>query len=178
MKKSKFLTVCFGACFGAGQMYLGLQKKGLVIMSGTAGFILLAMIVDVPELLVFLPVIWFYALFDALNAYMLPMEARKQEDDLFFQKLCACSNKGDMEEVYEKRYAYIGWICLFIGGYMLCNYFITSILSFVSQWMHTSFIWRMYRALPRLAFAIVVLAVGYKFVKRGSEESTMEAKDE
>lgn len=33
MERNKFLVFCFAFVPGAGQMYLGMMKKGLVIMS-------------------------------------------------------------------------------------------------------------------------------------------------
>ena len=87
MKKSKFLSVCFGACFGAGQMYLGMYKKGLTIMLGTASLAFLVSLLRLNELLFFLPVIWFLAFFDAVNAIQLLEEERKQKDIEFSDKI-------------------------------------------------------------------------------------------
>ena len=60
MKKNSFLTFCFAFIPGAGEMYLGMMKKGLAVM---LLFWSLSMIAGVlfPPLLFLMPVIWCYS---------------------------------------------------------------------------------------------------------------------
>ena len=60
MKKNSFLTFCFAFIPGAGEIYLGMMKKGLAVM---LLFWSLSMVAGVlfPPLLFLLPVIWCYS---------------------------------------------------------------------------------------------------------------------
>ena len=59
MERNKFLVFCFAFVPGAGQMYLGMMKKGLVIMSAFWAVIAVAVMLNLGVLCVFLPIIWF-----------------------------------------------------------------------------------------------------------------------
>ena len=133
MRKSKFLTVCFGAGFGAGQMYLGLQKKGLTIMGGTAVIVAIAAMLHFPVMLIALPVIWCYAFFDSLNAYSKSFEERKIEDDQFVNRVFSMLKEQDVKTFLEKRHVLIGWGCVAFGIYILFGEFIGPIASLVDN---------------------------------------------
>ncbi|GGG11976.1 hypothetical protein [Paenibacillus aceti] len=79
-RRSKVLATLLSAFPGAGQMYLGLQKRGLQLMVMFLGSFY---IIDVLRLKVFLfiiPIIWFFSLFDGLQQIsrygILPLEDR------------------------------------------------------------------------------------------------------
>ncbi|CAM4289139.1 hypothetical protein U9M73_07465 [Paenibacillus phoenicis] len=79
-RRSKVLATMLSAFPGAGQMYLGLQKRGLQMMALFLGSFY---VIDVLRLSVFLfiiPIIWFYCFFDGLQQTsrygILPMEDR------------------------------------------------------------------------------------------------------
>lgn len=79
-RRSKVLATLLSAFPGAGQMYLGLQKRGLQMM---VLFMLSFYIVDELRLSLFLfmiPILWFYCFFDGLQQTsrygILPMEDR------------------------------------------------------------------------------------------------------
>ena len=67
MRKSSFLTFCFAFIPGAGQMYLGMMKKGTAIMALFAALSFLSGFLNLGILLAALPVIWFYSFFDTFN---------------------------------------------------------------------------------------------------------------
>ncbi len=165
MRKSKFLTVCFGACLGAGQMYLGMHKKGATIMGGTAALGFLAALINLPELLIFVPVIWCYAFFDALNAYPLSMEERKQKDDAFIRSVVRFFDKNELRGIVEKRHLVIGWGCIVIGAYILFGRLLSSVVSFFDSWVLDSLLWRFHYDVPRFIFAAAAIIVGAKLVK-------------
>ena len=56
MERNKFLVFCFAFVPGAGQMYLGMMKKGLVIMSVFWTVIAVAVMLNLGVLCVFLPI--------------------------------------------------------------------------------------------------------------------------
>ncbi len=76
MKKNSFLTFCFAMMPGAGQMYVGLMKKGVCLMTLFFGVCLLA-VTDIPYMIITVPVLWFYSFFDAINYNNLPIEKKE-----------------------------------------------------------------------------------------------------
>ena len=85
--KNKFLTVLWALIPGAGQMYQGLMRRGVMVMSLFAGSIVLLMLLQMSELVFVLPVIWFYSFFDTINRLnMTTEELRQQPDQLFDDK--------------------------------------------------------------------------------------------
>lgn len=166
MKKSKFLTVCFGACFGAGQMYLGMQKKGLTIMGGACSLIMVAGLFDMPSLLFIMPVIWCYALFDALNSFPFTMEERKEKDEEFFEKVRELLRNKELKIFFDKKHIVIGWGCVLYGVYLLSGNFLSTLGYYVGGWMYSSVVWNLYHALPRALLSIVIIFVGVKLLKR------------
>lgn len=66
-RKSKLLAVLLGLFPGAGHLYLGLQRRGLQLM---VAFLAVLYVLDEMRLSVFLfllPIVWFYAFFDAMG---------------------------------------------------------------------------------------------------------------
>ena len=120
--KSKFLTFLFSLVPGVGHMYLGLMQRGLQFLVTFFGVIFLLVITNLGELSLFLPVIWFYNLFDALQRYQMIKEADPDTFTIekFDQPLVVLAQKVTQ----QKWFAY-GLISL--GGYLLLdrafNYF-------------------------------------------------------
>ncbi len=67
MQKNKLLTVLFSLIPGAGQMYLGFMKRGVSLMGLFCAVWAVSTFMRLEILLFALPVIWFYACFDAVN---------------------------------------------------------------------------------------------------------------
>ncbi|MWC27196.1 hypothetical protein [Paenibacillus sp. MMS18-CY102] len=66
-KRSRWVAILLSILPGAGHMYLGLQRRGFQLM---AGFLIAFYLLDTLRLslfLVFLPLLWCYSLFDALQ---------------------------------------------------------------------------------------------------------------
>ena len=64
MKKNSFFAFCFAFIPGAGQMYLGMMKRGVSLMLAFSVISVAAGFLYLPILTVFLPVLWFFAFFD------------------------------------------------------------------------------------------------------------------
>ena len=81
-QRSKFWNFCLACIPGAGQMYLGFFKQGISLMSIFMGCCAIISLIGVDAIAFALPVIWFYAFFDALNKNSLSAdEFSKLEDD-------------------------------------------------------------------------------------------------
>jgi hypothetical protein len=66
-QKSVVLTFILSMFPGVGHYYLGLMNRGLQFMLLFIGGIVIGSSLDLPELGAIMPVVWFYALFDALQ---------------------------------------------------------------------------------------------------------------
>ncbi|MEK4511502.1 hypothetical protein [Paenibacillus sp. FSL K6-2524] len=67
-KRSKVLATLLSAFPGAGQMYLGMQKRGLQLMVLFLGSFYIIDVLRMSVFLFILPVIWFYSFFDGLQS--------------------------------------------------------------------------------------------------------------
>lgn len=67
VSNKKVITLALSIVPGAGHMYLGYQKKGLVLMGGFFFTIFFMGWLNSSFLLFLLPLIWFYSFFDALH---------------------------------------------------------------------------------------------------------------
>lgn len=80
-KKNGFLTFCFSCLPGAGQMFLGFTKEGVSLMGIFFGILALTSWLQLDATIYLLPVVWFYAFFDALNKNSLSDEEFQQLED-------------------------------------------------------------------------------------------------
>ncbi len=130
-RKRKFLTLLLACMPGAGHMYLGDQKKGLIFMGAFFFTIFFMGWLGLNFLVFILPLIWFYSFFDAYHT----LNGRVQDIDIsgLFPKL---------------NHRYIGGALIAIGilvmfqnmiyplirqyfDYRVVNYFQTIIVSLV-----------------------------------------------
>ncbi|WP_346657635.1 hypothetical protein [Paenibacillus sp. YPG26] len=66
-RRSKFLATLLSVIPGAGQMYMGLQKRGLQLMVLFLGTFYIIDVIRLSLFLLLLPLIWFYSFFDGLQ---------------------------------------------------------------------------------------------------------------
>ncbi|MCL2775891.1 MAG: hypothetical protein FWD71_21480 [Oscillospiraceae bacterium] len=135
MKKNRFLTVIFSIIPGCGHMYLGYLKKGLEFMTMFMFFAFLGWFfagalyygygtsaIGVFFLL-FLPIIWFYQMFDAMYSIsqMRRLEIEIPEDDGFFVPGFSNISNTDSLNFFRKPKIVktIAVILVCIGGYVL-----------------------------------------------------------
>lgn len=164
MKKSKFFTVIFGACFGAGQMYLGMYKKGIALMSGIACLLAVTNFIHLESLLVFAPIICFYAFFDAVNAFYLTEEERKLKDEQFSKQVGKFLDDKEVKLFVEKRNMIIGWGLIIVGVYAMFGQFIGTIANYFNHWFYSSVISNIYYQIPKLAVALLIVVIGVKLI--------------
>jgi hypothetical protein len=130
-RKNKMIATILSVFPGAGHMYLGLQRRGLQLM---ATFLFSIYILDVLHLslfLFFIPIIWFYSFFDALQS--ISKEGREELQDVPFVDWLINHQK------------WIGIILLALGAYYLLDEMVLGILEKlfpkqnISYWFHRYF---------------------------------------
>ena len=149
-RKSKFWTFAFSFVPGVGHMYLGLQRQGVQIMLLFFGAIFALTVLQNGLLGIFLPVIWFYSMFDAMSK--VASEEMLQDDDIAVVKWI----KKESPYVGNKS-KYIGFGLIGFGGYMLLERLLLPVVDEIfdgriSHYLQSGFI------------AVVLIAIGIRLL--------------
>ena len=161
MRKNKFLTFLFSLIPGAGQMYLGFMKRGVSLMLLFTVVIAIAAGFYLSFLTILLPVIWFYAFFDAMNLSSLPFDQLKMVQDDFLFGLSAPSS-GKWKTLLQKRHILIGVICILGGFYLLINNFVRPLLW---EFFDYSVVRSIFNGIPTILVGVAIICLGIYLVK-------------
>lgn len=185
-KKNKILFFLFSLIPGAAHMYIGLVKRGLVIMLALVAGAGLAMMADTPAFLLVLPVLWFYSFFDAWNKYHLPEEklTKVQDDFLFFLNAMPENVRSDprFKKVASAKVLKVGGIVAIIAGaYLIWDQIIVRVLIRLLSDTGAEILSQISYKLPQVAVAVILIFVGIKLIshkKRELERKNNEGEDE
>lgn len=185
-KKNKILFFLFSLIPGAAHMYIGLVKRGLVIMLALVAGAGLAMMADTPAFLLVLPVLWFYSFFDAWNKYHLPEEklTKVQDDFLFFLNAMPENVRSDprFKKVASANVLKVGGIVAIIAGaYLIWDQIIVRVLIRLLSDTGAEILSQTSYKLPQVAVAVILIVVGIKLIshkKRELERKNNEGEDE
>lgn len=185
-KKNKILFFLFSLIPGAAHMYIGLVKRGLVIMLALVAGAGLAMMADTPAFLLVLPVLWFYSFFDAWNKYHLPEEklTKVQDDFLFFLNAMPENVHSDprFKKVASANVLKVGGIVAIIAGaYLIWDQIIVRVLIRLLSDTGAKILSQISYKLPQVAVAVILIFVGIKLIshkKRELERKNNEGEDE
>ncbi|HJI70619.1 MAG: hypothetical protein UDW72_10240 [Acutalibacteraceae bacterium] len=185
-KKNKILFFLFSLIPGAAHMYIGLVKRGLVIMLALVAGAGLAMMADTPAFLLVLPVLWFYSFFDAWNKYHLPEEklTKVQDDFLFFLNAMPENVRSDprFKKVASANVLKVGGIVAIIAGaYLIWDQIIVRVLIRLLSDTGAEILSQISYKLPQVAVAVILIVVGIKLIshkKRELERKNNEGEDE
>lgn len=185
-KKNKILFFLFSLIPGAAHMYIGLVKRGLVIMLALVAGAGLAMMADIPAFLLVLPVLWFYSFFDAWNKYHLPEEklTKVQDDFLFFLNAMPENVRSDprFKKVASANVLKVGGIVAIIAGaYLIWDQIIVRVLIRLLSDTGAEILSQISYKLPQVAVAVILIVVGIKLIshkKRELERKNNEGEDE
>lgn len=185
-KKNKILFFLFSLIPGVAHMYIGLVKRGLVIMLALVAGAGLAMMADTPAFLLVLPVLWFYSFFDAWNKYHLPEEklTKVQDDFLFFLNAMPENVRSDprFKKVASANVLKVGGIVAIIAGaYLIWDQIIVRVLIRLLSDTGAEILSQISYKLPQVAVAVILIFVGIKLIshkKRELERKNNEGEDE
>lgn len=185
-KKNKILFFLFSLIPGAAHMYIGLVKRGLVIMLALVAGAGLAMMADTPAFLLVLPVLWFYSFSDAWNKYHLPEDklAKVQDDFLFFLNAMPENVRSDprFKKVASANVLKVGGIVAIIAGaYLIWDQIIVRVLIRLLSDTGAEILSQISYKLPQVAVAVILIVVGIKLIshkKRELERKNNEGEDE
>jgi hypothetical protein len=116
VKNSKRMATFFAMLPGAGHMYLGLTRQGIELMMLFFFTFFLSSTINLDFLAVFLPIIWFYSIFDVRSKVM-------SEEPLEDSNLKIFSNIHCREDFLGNRSMekYIGYFLVIVGILALIN---------------------------------------------------------
>lgn len=182
-KKNKVLFFIFSLIPGAAHMYIGLVKRGLVIMTTFFAFAGFAMISNTPAFLLVLPVLWFYSFFDAWNKYHLPEDkfAKVQDNLLFFMNAMPENVRSDprLKKIASANVLKIGGIVAIIAGvYLVWDRIIVSVLSQLLGTMGANILSEITYRLPQVAVAVLLIIIGIKLISHKKRELDGENSEE
>ena len=165
MRKSSFLTFCFAFIPGAGEMYLGMMRKGVFIMSLFWGVIGISTFLQMGFICVVLPIIWFYSFFETFNIKHLSSDEIEFRDQEFAEQLGKRVFTGDLRKIFSKRHAAVGWALVAVGGWAFINSFVFPILeeffNFHDFWIYRYLSYR----LPSILVAVLIILLGIHLIR-------------
>ena len=172
-KKNRFFTLVFSCCPGAGEMYMGLYKHGVSLLSVFCAIVAVAFWLNWEELLLILPVIWCYSFFHTHNLRQMTEEAFCEvEDDFFFANYISCRPDWQLVEKYRRLF---GVILLLLGLSVLWK---TGIDLLGTFFYVPEFFWRFGYTIPQIAAAGVILYFALCLIKGAREKTADEMAEE
>ena len=158
MKKNRLFSLLCAFCPGAGEMYMGLLKRGASIMLLFWGIVALCTLI--PYLMFLLPVIWFFSFFETLNLRNMtwaqldavPDDPVLSSDGTLFGL--------NLKEISGRFPVVIGWGFILIGAYLIYDRFLRSLVDRFLPWL-SGFFW----ALPSLLLGVAIILFGVYLIR-------------
>lgn len=166
MEKNRLLLFLFSFMPGAGQMYLNMMKKGLILMTLFCGVTFCAAFFYFELLLALLPVIWFYSFFDALNSGHLTYEERIAADANFFTDMDRVF-ANDMGALLKKSHLFLGTVLVLAGVYLLFNNVFSGVIRSLDNYLPG--LLGIFHKFPTLLVAIFIIVWGIRLAKGGKK---------
>lgn len=153
MKYSKRVALFFALMPGAGHMYLGLVKQGIQLMLLFFSIIFMSTSFDMDFLGIFLPIIWFYSIFDARLKSL-------KEDPLVDVDLPIFADVSSMKYFSNSNLVekYIAYILILMGIFSMINNLLIPILSKYVDYYYI-------RCGKSLIISIVLISIGICMIK-------------
>ena len=172
MKKSKFLTFVFSLLPGAGHMYLGLTKKGILFMASFFGIIFISNALYFAQLWLILPIIWFYSFFDALNHMNYTVEELRVINVNYSYPFLSGTDafKGKFSNVLKGKSKIVGVVLIFFGLYFLIERFLVRYAYDFFEENVAVVISRMFDMIPAAIIPIIIIFIGVKLVIGGKKD--------
>ena len=169
--KSGLFTFCFGLVPGMGQMYLGYMKRGVSLMLMFTGIIFISALLNIGLLCILLPVVWAYALFDALNLRaQTPEQAEANPDEFMFDPECFMGE--NWSKFVTKRHSLFGWGLIFVGLYSLYSTLVRPLLWDLYNRFNLVWLRSLLDDIPTVVVAVLLIGLGLYLVKGPSKSGS------
>lgn len=182
MYNNKLLRFIFALIPGAGEMYMGMIKKGALIMLAFFISFYLAAINEFTIIACALPVIWFYSFFDTYSIGSETIEQRKLMDNEFMNIVLSSdyytTSAGRMKGILSGDGGRLlaGAAVAAIGGYMLISRLLEVFADIVAGAMPglANGLYTLSRGLPSVFVAIILIFIGVRLIKSGGVSNVKE----
>lgn len=182
MYNNKLLKFIFALIPGAGEMYMGMIKKGALIMLAFSISFYLAAVNGFTIIGCALPVIWFYSFFDTYNIGSETIEQRKLMDNEFMNIVLSSesytTSAGRMKGILSRDGGrlFAGAAVVAIGGYMLISRLLEIFAGIVEGAMPglANGLYSLSRGLPTVFAAIILIFAGLRLIKSGGVDNVKE----
>lgn len=167
-KKNSFFAFCFSLIPGACHMYLGFMKQGLSIMFLLVANIAIAAMLNIGILAVFIPILWFYAFFDAHNKRSLnDEEFNKIEDRFIFYGV----NEDEIMHLLKgKLRPILAGVLIFLGFYILYDNIMRFLINLFPFGFFRNFYYNVLSNLPQVVIAGVIIYIGFRLISGKKQE--------
>lgn len=174
LEEKKILTFLCALWPGGGYMYLGMMKKGALLMALFTALAGLTMTIGWKFLAFLLPVIWCYCFFDTFHVAKLPEELRAMEDQDCFDRVVAFCKDEPLKKFEGKR-TFIGVLILLAALYTM----IYGVLLPFFRWGE-QFYWVQLTltVIPTAVVAVLLFMVGRHILQKEQDRKDAEAAEE
>lgn len=178
MEKSRLLLFLFSFMPGAGQMYLGMMKKGVCFMTLFCGIFSFTILFRLEFVLFLLPIVWFYSFFDSFNSGHFTYEERMVQDADFFFDLSGFLGEH-LDGILAKRHVFIGAASIFLGVYILLNHVLRSWIYCLDEFVPglAATVIGIFNKLPTCVIAIIIIWWGIRLMKGETKSTSLPAAD-
>ncbi len=137
-------------------MFLGFNKKGLSLMIGFFGLIAITSFLQLDALIFILPVIWFYAFFDAMNLHSMPVEEMEQVPDNFL----LIDDSITLHKITSSRFRPVAAVLIILIGlrFLLDN--VLDIFSYCGLELDWELRNMLSHNIPQILIALLIIAIG------------------
>ena len=162
-KKNGFFTFLFSLLPGAGEMYFGLYRQGLLLMSMFFGSIAICALTGMGELAFVIPIIWCFGFFHVHNLKnMSEEEFSKISDEKNFIELCESIFPNGMD-IFKK---FAGYFIVLIGVIFLVRNIQDALSGFEALYVISI----IFNKVIRIAVGVLIVLIGIKLIKGKKKE--------
>ena len=156
-QKKGFWLFIFSLIPGAGEMYMGFKKQGISIMLLFWSMIAVAASINMGQLVLFLPIIWFYSFFNVHNLKSLSEEEFRCVEDTYILHLDKLI--GDADHLLSKYRTIVAVLLIVFGISILWNNLI-SVLTWILPRSLSDFLYTLTYHLPQIVIAVAIILAG------------------
>jgi Na+/proline symporter len=155
MNQPKRLVYLLSFFPGLGHFYLGLMNRGLQLMGLFFGLCYLETI-GFDNMFIFIPIIVFYAYFDALERYRHWLQYDELKDDNLVET-----------RLFNEKKMFIGWGLIIFGGYFFLNNFVVNFIHHVVPY----YFYLPPNLLEKIMISTLFIFVGYQLLCGKKEDN-------
>lgn len=171
MKKNMFWVIVFSFLPGFGHMYLGFTRRGVAIMSTFFAACGVAVTFETALIGLFLPVLWCYAVFDAVKINRVGGQG-VVDDFWIYRNYNGC--RGSLLSGSNAKW--LGWALILIGAAFIYKSFLSPVL--YDLFGDYEVVRRLIYNFPSLIISFVVIYLGLRLIRPSGQARALEKREE